>query len=229
MTASISGSGMPVLYYIRHGETDWNVEQRLQGHRDTPLNARGRRQASHCGDILRDLLVRDGRAAVDCAYVSSPLCRARETMQLVRTAVDLEPDIYDVDKRLIEISFGDWEGLTLPEIAGRDAEALAAREQNKWGFTPPGGEVLPRRDGACQRLVCDGDTGHRRHRPRRRGAGADRAFQHSAARRSRPRRYCPRRRLCVRRRDDGAVFVIGAHLRPLCLDRCCGFCGTMAY
>ncbi|HVU42091.1 MAG TPA: histidine phosphatase family protein [Xanthobacteraceae bacterium] len=140
MTASTSGSGMPVLYYIRHGETDWNVEQRLQGHRDTPLNARGRRQASHCGDILRDLLVRDGRAAVDCAYVSSPLCRARETMQLVRTAVDLEPDIYDVDKRLIEISFGDWEGLTLPEIAGRDAEALAAREQNKWGFTPPGGE-----------------------------------------------------------------------------------------
>ena len=140
MTASTSGSGMPVLYYIRHGETDWNVEQRLQGHRDTPLNARGRRQASHCGDILRDLLVRDGRAAVDCAYVSSPLCRARETMQLVRTAVDLEPDIYDVDKRLIEISFGDWEGLTLPEIAGRDAGALAAREQNKWGFTPPGGE-----------------------------------------------------------------------------------------
>ncbi len=140
MTASISGSGMPVLYYIRHGETDWNVEQRLQGHRDTPLNARGRGQASHCGDILRDLLVRDGRAAVDCAYVSSPLCRARETMQLVRTAVDLEPDIYDVDKRLIEISFGDWEGLTLPEIAGRDAEALASREQDKWGFTPPGGE-----------------------------------------------------------------------------------------
>jgi broad specificity phosphatase PhoE len=131
---------MPVLYYIRHGETDWNVEQRLQGHRDTPLNARGRGQAGACGDILRDLLVRDGRAAVDCAYVSSPLTRAHETMELVRTAVDLESDGYDVDNRLIEISFGDWEGLTLSEIAARDAGALAARERDKWGFTPPGGE-----------------------------------------------------------------------------------------
>lgn len=131
---------MPVLYYIRHGETDWNVEQRLQGHRDTPLNARGHGQASACGDILRDLLVRDGRAAVDCGYVSSPLIRARETMRLVRAAVDLEPDAYDVDNRLVEISFGDWEGLTLPEIAAHNADALTARERDKWGFTPPRGE-----------------------------------------------------------------------------------------
>jgi probable phosphoglycerate mutase len=131
---------MPVLYYIRHGETDWNAEQRLQGHRDTPLNARGRRQASHCGGILRDLLERDNRAAADCSYVSSPLCRARQTMELVRAALDLDPNDYGVDSRLIEISFGDWEGLTLPEIAARDAEALAARERDKWGFTPPGGE-----------------------------------------------------------------------------------------
>jgi len=131
---------MPVLYYIRHGETDWNVEARLQGHRDTPLNGRGRQQAGTCGDILRDLLVRDGRAAVDCAYVSSPLIRARQTMELVRTALDLEPDDYDTDNRLIEISFGDWEGMTLAEIAARDASALAQREQDKWGFRPPGGE-----------------------------------------------------------------------------------------
>lgn len=142
---------MPVLYYIRHGETDWNVEHRLQGHRDTPLNARGRQQAGACGDILRDLLVRDGRAALDCAYVSSPLIRARQTMELIRTAVDLEPDGYDVDNRLIEISFGDWEGLTLAEIAARDAPALAERERDKWGFRPPGGESyrdVTRRVGA---------------------------------------------------------------------------------
>jgi probable phosphoglycerate mutase len=131
---------MPVLYYIRHGETDWNVEQRLQGHRDTPLNSRGRGQASHCGGILHDLLEREGRAATACGYVSSPLCRACQTMELVRTALELDPDAYARDKRLIEISFGDWEGLTLPEIAARDADALAARERDKWGFTPPGGE-----------------------------------------------------------------------------------------
>jgi probable phosphoglycerate mutase len=131
---------MPVLYYIRHGETDWNAEQRLQGHRDMPLNARGRGQASHCGAILRDLLERDGRAAADCAYVSSPLGRARQTMEFVRAALDLDPQAYSCDDRLIEISFGDWEGLTLPEIAARNADALAVRERDKWGFIPPGGE-----------------------------------------------------------------------------------------
>ena len=210
MTASISGSGMPVLYYIRHGETDWNVEQRLQGHRDTPLNARGRGQASHCGDILRDLLVRDGRAAVDCAYVSSPLCRARETMQLVRTAVDLEPDVYDVDERLIEISFGDWEGLTLPEIAGARRRGVSGARARQVGFYAAGRRESYRDVTArVSAWYATRDTGHRRHRPRRRGAGADRAFQHSAARRSRPRRHRPRRRLCVRRRDDGEVFVSG--------------------
>jgi len=131
---------MPVLYYVRHGETDWNVEQRLQGHRDTALNARGRGQAAHCGDLLRDLLVRDGRAAADCAYVSSPLTRARETMELVRTALDLDPRAYQRDARLIEISFGAWEGLKLSEIEARSPHALAERERDKWGFTPPGGE-----------------------------------------------------------------------------------------
>ena len=131
---------MPVLYYIRHGETDWNAEQRLQGHRDTPLNARGRRQASHCGGILRDLLARDGRAVADCTYVSSPLARARQTMELVRATLDLDHDAYGLDDRLIEISFGDWEGLTLPEIAARNPDALVERERDKWGFKPPGGE-----------------------------------------------------------------------------------------
>ncbi len=131
---------MPALYYVRHGETDWNVEQRLQGHRDTALNARGRSQAAHCGSVLRDLLAVDGRKSANCAYVSSPLVRARETMELMRAALDLDPRAYDIDKRLIEISFGDWEGLTLRQIEVRWPHATAARESDKWGFTPPGGE-----------------------------------------------------------------------------------------
>ncbi len=76
---------MPVLYYIRHGETDFNVEARLQGRRDTALNANGRRQAAECGELLRDLFARDGHSpAVEFAYVSSPLKRARETMEILR-------------------------------------------------------------------------------------------------------------------------------------------------
>ena len=131
---------MPVLYYIRHGETDWNVEQRLQGHRETALNARGRAQALHCSGVLADLLACEGRAPTDCAYVSSPLRRARETMELLRAGLELPAQAYAVDERLIEISFGDWEGLTLPEIEARSPNAVAERERDKWGFTPPGGE-----------------------------------------------------------------------------------------
>ncbi len=131
---------MPVLYYVRHGETDWNVEQRLQGHRDTGLNARGRRQAAHCGEVLRALFAREERRAQDCAYVSSPLTRARETMELMRATLDLDPRGYGLDDRLIEISFGAWEGLTLSEIEAGAPDAVTRREQDKWGFTPPGGE-----------------------------------------------------------------------------------------
>jgi broad specificity phosphatase PhoE len=131
---------MPILYYVRHGETDWNVEQRLQGHRDTALNARGRTQAAHCGDVLRDLFACEGRTAAEYFYVSSPLKRARETMEIVRAVLELPARAYAVDERLIEISFGEWEGLTLPEIEARTPHALAARERDKWGFSPPGGE-----------------------------------------------------------------------------------------
>ncbi len=131
---------MPVLYFMRHGETDFNVEQRLQGQYETSLNARGRVQARQCGDLLRELLGREGRPTADYGYVSSPLARARETMQLVRSSLGLDPAGFDLDDRLKEISYGQWEGSTLPEIEARDPHVLARREGDKWGFAPPGGE-----------------------------------------------------------------------------------------
>jgi broad specificity phosphatase PhoE len=131
---------MPVLYLIRHGETDFNVEQRLQGQYETRLNARGRLQARECGVLLRDLFARDQSRAGEFAYVSSPLERARETMELVRATLGLDPGNYDLDDRLKEISYGQWEGLTLSEIQARDPEVLMRRQQEKWDFTPPGGE-----------------------------------------------------------------------------------------
>ena len=131
---------MPVLYYVRHGETDFNSQGRLQGRRDTVLNAHGRRQAAECGVLLGDLFVRDQRRAQDFKYVSSPLKRARETMEIVRATLGLEAHNYDVDARLIEIAYGQWEGLTLHEIETRNASVLSARERDKWDFAPPGGE-----------------------------------------------------------------------------------------
>jgi broad specificity phosphatase PhoE len=131
---------MPVLYYVRHGETDFNRQGRLQGRRDIPLNAHGRRQAAECGVLLRDLFARDHRQAQDLKYVSSPLKRARETMEILRATLSLQVRDYEIDARLIEIAYGEWEGLTLQEIEMRNASVLSARERDKWDFAPPGGE-----------------------------------------------------------------------------------------
>jgi probable phosphoglycerate mutase len=130
----------PTLYYVRHGLTNWNMDGRLQGQHDVALNERGRVQAAECAGILRDLFMRDGRRPAELDYASSPLVRARETMDLLRSALGLPPGGYSVDDRLGEISFGEWEGLTYQDVLARDSEVVAKREGNKWRFLPPGGE-----------------------------------------------------------------------------------------
>jgi broad specificity phosphatase PhoE len=130
----------PVIYYVRHGLTDWNLQQRLQGRHDVPLNAAGCAQAVCCAEILQDLFRRDDRAPESLDYVSSPLVRARKTMEIVRATLGLDPTGYTVEAQLAEIAFGEWEGLTYSEVIARDEHVVAERESDKWGFTPPGGE-----------------------------------------------------------------------------------------
>ena len=149
----------PTVFYLRHGETDWNVAGRLQGRRDVPLNARGRGQAAHCGEILRGLFARDGRDPHSLDYVSSPLMRATETMTLAREAMGLAPDGYRTDDELAELAFGDWEGMTIAQLHYRDPQRIAAREHDKWRFVPPQGEsyemVAARMRGWYERLTGD--------------------------------------------------------------------------
>jgi probable phosphoglycerate mutase len=130
----------PILYYVRHGLTDWNAAGRLQGRRDIPLNAEGRVQAVRCADILADLFACEGRGPQAYDYVSSPLVRARETMDVVRATLGLDPAGYLIDARLAEISYGDWEGLTYQDVLVFDPDIVAKREGKKWDFLPPGGE-----------------------------------------------------------------------------------------
>ena len=132
---------MPVLYYVRHGLTDWNSEGRLQGQHDVPLNTTGRAQAGVCGEILRDLIACSGRAPADLGYVSSPLVRASETMEIMRATLGLDRAGYGTEARLAEIAFGDWEGLTYRDVLQRDRDIVGTREGNKWLFRPPGGET----------------------------------------------------------------------------------------
>src|SRR5215469_12944611 len=126
------------LYYIRHGLTNWNSAGRLQGHDDVPINPEGRAQAVRSAEILFGLLASDGAAGLD--YVSSPLIRARETMEIVRTKLGLPPSGYAIEPRLTEIGFGEWEGLTYAEVRQRDPDIVARREADKWLFQSPGGE-----------------------------------------------------------------------------------------
>lgn len=126
------------IFFIRHGQTDWNAEGRFQGQHDIPLNDRGRAQARQNGLYLAHLLANNA-AAFD--YVASPLGRTRETMELLRGAMQLDPSAYSTDERLIELSFGAWEGQTLEELEEGYPDAMKRREGDKWHFQPPGDDA----------------------------------------------------------------------------------------
>jgi broad specificity phosphatase PhoE len=132
---------MSTIYYIRHGETEWNADGRLQGLQDVPLNNLGRKQAANAGSILADLFARDGRNEQSLAFIASPLGRARSTMELVRGTLSLPPHDYSVDDRLREIGYGQWEGSTLAQMQAEDPDVFARRQVDKWTVSPPGGET----------------------------------------------------------------------------------------
>jgi len=129
------------LIFLRHGETAFNAENRLQGQLDIPLNARGREQARTVGRTIGARIKPEiERLEAAAAFIASPLERARETMEIARDAIGLPARSYRLDPALKELTFGDWEGLTWPEIAARDPKGVRARSQDKWSFVPPGGE-----------------------------------------------------------------------------------------
>ncbi len=125
------------IYYVRHGQTDWNAVQRYQGLTDIPLNERGRTEAARNGRVLKDHLAERVKS-ID--YVASPLSRASETMRIIRSALDLPPDDFRRDDRLREQSYGHWEGQLWSELPRLDPEGFAARQVDKWGWQPRGGE-----------------------------------------------------------------------------------------
>ncbi|MFD1333054.1 histidine phosphatase family protein [Methylopila musalis] len=140
------------LIVVRHGETDWNADGRLQGQTDIPLNARGRDQASAVGRLIASAdLTLEGRV-----FVASPLMRATETMRLMRAALGLPPDDFRTDPRLKELSFGAWEGSTMAQIRERHPGAARARDADRWSYRPPDGESyedLSERIGAALREI----------------------------------------------------------------------------
>jgi probable phosphoglycerate mutase len=130
---------VPTLYLIRHGETDWNARRLLQGRRDIPLNAVGQGQAVVSGTCLKWLL--PDATTVD--FIASPLSRTRQTMEIIRQQLGLDAADYRTDERLVEINFGEWEGLDWQQIAERQPERYQARQADPLNFIPTDGENYP--------------------------------------------------------------------------------------
>ena len=118
------------LLLARHGETDWNLAQRFQGHSDVPLNNVGLQQAKALRNRLSDEII--------TSIYSSDLKRAYETAKTISNGMNK----LQADARLREVHFGDWEGLTYHEIQKKHPGHLLAWEQDVYKTAPPNGETL---------------------------------------------------------------------------------------
>jgi probable phosphoglycerate mutase len=121
------------LLLIRHGETEWNAQARIQGHRDTPLSERGLRQAQ----VLARHLVGGADGAALAAVISSDLARARQTAEPLAQRLGLA---LRQDARLRERAFGLFEGHTYAEAEARWPNEYAIWRQRDPAYAVPGGE-----------------------------------------------------------------------------------------
>ena len=123
------------IFLLRHGETVWNRERRVQGQRDSPLTPLGLEQARRYGRRLATLLVPvDGYR-----LVASPLGRALHTATIVAETLGRVAHEITTDDRLKEMAWGRWDGMTAAEIEAQDPELWQARIDDRWTRPPPGG------------------------------------------------------------------------------------------
>lgn len=120
-----------MIYLVRHGQTQFNAERRQQGRLDSPLTALGRSQAAAVGRLLQDLV---GKPA-GWRLVSSPLGRALDTARIIGERLGLP---VETDPRVIEVSFGQWDGRLRDELAAEHPDVFARKD---WQFSAPGGET----------------------------------------------------------------------------------------
>src|SRR5207342_2798985 len=121
-----------VIYLVRHGQTEFNRERRIQGHVDSPLTELGVRQARAVGGLLADLI----RDPAGWRIVSSPLGRARSTAEIVAGTLGGLP--VELDDRLKEMSWGPHDGRLRAELEAEHPETFA---RTGWAFDASAGET----------------------------------------------------------------------------------------
>ncbi len=137
------------LYVLRHGQTAWNIDRRMQGTKNSDLTELGRAQAQAMGRSLKAELSLERRPTM---FLRSPLGRTLETSLIVGNELGVEPSQWRDDPRLAELCYGDWEGFSWKEIEVHSPNALADWRADPEGFCPPGGEThyeLRRRTAAA--------------------------------------------------------------------------------
>jgi probable phosphoglycerate mutase len=117
-----------VIYLVRHGQTEFNRERRIQGHVDSPLTELGVRQARAVGRLLRDLI----REPDGWRIVSSPLGRARATAEIVAGHLGGAP--VELEPRIQEMSWGSFDGRLRAEIEAEHPETFG---KTGWAFDAP--------------------------------------------------------------------------------------------
>src|SRR5690348_1108968 len=105
----------PIIYIVRHGQTEWNAIGRQQGHLDSPLTATGQAQARSVGRALRGAIPQGARIHIE----TSPLGRARQTAELVCDELGIAPTALVDEPLLKEHNMGDWQGLTNVEVEAK--------------------------------------------------------------------------------------------------------------
>jgi phosphoserine phosphatase len=134
------------IFLARHGESDWNVEQRFQGHTDRPLTERGREQARALADLV-------AAEEIDAVY-TSPLSRARETAEIVAARAGVEPVELP---ELREVNTGSWSGLSRAEVEARFPAGFAHWRSggSGWEDGESYDEMAERVIGALQKIAED--------------------------------------------------------------------------
>ncbi|WP_310597057.1 histidine phosphatase family protein [Aeromonas aquatica] len=123
-----------VLYLLRHGQTRYNAEQRLQGRCNSELTARGEAQANAMGARLREQIAEPAHWRV----YASPLGRARQTALLVCQQLGIEDEQIIWDERLVELGLGEWESCRVPDLLEDHPELDISKPD--WYLQAPGGE-----------------------------------------------------------------------------------------
>jgi len=120
-----------LIYLVRHGQTEFNRERRIQGHVDSPLTELGLRQAQAVGRLLRDLI----GDSEGWRMVSSPLGRARSTAEIIADTLGGLP--VELDDRLKEMSWGPHDGRLRAELEAEHPETFG---RSGWAFDAACGE-----------------------------------------------------------------------------------------